>query len=217
MKLAVVGAYGNGKTTLTTALSQELGIPRTHGFAMRDPIGQPGKSLEDSSEPELFQLTVRRLMERAADEARMVGGFISDGSILHEWVYLTVRLVLGRNPAPSMTLDSAPRTDRTVLYEGIADQIGLVAKHYARDAYDTVLHLPAEVPLASGHRPISEHFRTLSDKLMLAVLRELDYPVHIVHGSVVQRLHHVLRLLDMTGRDAPSQLTGRRLVRCEAE
>ncbi|MGW0424582.1 hypothetical protein [Streptomyces sp. NPDC003015] len=73
------GAYGNGKTTLTTELSQQFGLPRTHGAAMRNPARGSGKSLEECTDPELIQLAVRRFTERAVDEARLSQGFISDG------------------------------------------------------------------------------------------------------------------------------------------
>src|SRR4051812_17308283 len=64
MRIAFVGAYGNGKTTLTTELSARLGLERTHGSAMRDPAGGARKALEETTDPELIQLAVRRFMER---------------------------------------------------------------------------------------------------------------------------------------------------------
>ncbi len=192
MRIAVVGAYGNGKTTLTTALSHLLGIPRTHGAPMRGPLGAPGKSLEECTEPELLQLAVRRFTDRAVDEARRGDAFISDGSALHEWIYTKVRLVLGRHPEPPARLADAPRSARTALYEELTDHLGLITKQHARHAYDVFVHLPDEIPLPAGKSPISRHFRSLSDQLVLDTLNELKRPVHIVRGSVAERLHHIV-------------------------
>ncbi|MEE1784150.1 AAA family ATPase [Streptomyces sp. SP17BM10] len=194
-RIAVVGAYGNGKTTLTGELTRRLGLARTHGRAMRDPLGAEGRSLEDCTVPQLLQLAVRRFTERAVDEALLADGFVSDGSVLHEWVYTKVRLVLGRLPEPPARLDRAPRPPATVPYEEVADQIGLLAKQHVLDGYDLVVHLPAEVPLPQGHRPISEHFRAVSDRLLLDTLEELRCPVHRVTGTLEDRVRQVLGLL----------------------
>lgn len=194
VRIAVVGAYGNGKTTLTTELSRQLGLERTHGAAMRDPADGSGKSLEECSDAELIQLAVRRFTERLVGEARLPQGFVSDGSVVHEWVYTKIRLVLGRLPAPPVRLESAPRSAATALYEEVADQIGLLTLRHARDAYDLVVHLPADVPLPEGHRPISEHFRRLSDRLLLETLQNWRIPVHVVTGSVQERVQRCLEL-----------------------
>ncbi|MDH6455551.1 nicotinamide riboside kinase [Streptomyces sp. SAI-126] len=194
LRIAVVGAYGNGKPTLTTELSQQLGLPRTHGTAMRDPAGGSGKSLEECTESELIQLAVRRFTERAVDEARLSQGFISDGSVLHEWVYTKVRLVLGRHSSPPARLGCGPRSATAAAYEEVVDHIGLLTRQHALDAYALVVHLPAEVPLSDGHRPISEHFRQVSDQLLLETLAKWRTPVHVVTGSIQDRVRRCREL-----------------------
>ncbi|GAB2715054.1 ATP-binding protein [Streptomyces bullii] len=194
MRIAFVGAYGNGKTTLTTELSKKLGLERVHGSAMRDPAGGARKALEETNEPELIQLAVRRFTERAVDEARLQEGFLSDGSVLHEWVYSKVRLAVGRHPEPSVTLQDAVRAPRTRVFEEVVDQLALLAKEHARVTYDVFVHCPVEFPLPEGHDPISEHFRTLSDQLMLDTVESLDIPVHIVKGTLEERIEQVLSI-----------------------
>jgi len=195
MRIAFVGAYGNGKTTLTTELSQRLGLPRSHGSAMRDPAGGVPKALEETTAPELIQLGVRRFAERAAEENRTERGFLSDGSVLHEWVYSKVRLSAGRHPEPSVTLADAPaRDDISKPYEEVVDQVGLLAQEYARSGYDLIIHCPVEFPLPAGHSPISERFRTLSDELMLEMVGTLGLPVHIVTGTLEERIAQVMAL-----------------------
>ncbi|MYT75216.1 MULTISPECIES: AAA family ATPase [unclassified Streptomyces] len=199
MRIAFVGAYGNGKTTLTTELSEKLGLARTHGSAMRDPAGGTPKALEETNEPELVQLAVRRFTERAVEEAAHPEGFLSDGSVLHEWVYSKVRLAVGRFPEPTDTLAGAVREPRTLLFEEVVDQLGLLAKEHARTGYDVFVHCPVEFPLPQGVDPISESFRTLSDELMLDILKTLDIPVHVVTGTVEERLDQILAIPGVSG------------------
>jgi hypothetical protein len=42
-----------------------------------------------------------------------------------------------------------------------------------------------------GHRPVSEHFRALSDDLLITTLDELDIPYLVVRGSIRQRLEQI--------------------------
>ena len=72
MRIAVVGAYGNGKTTLTTDLSALLGLERIHGSAMRDPAGGARKALEETTEPELIRMMVDYDRERRQTEEHYV-------------------------------------------------------------------------------------------------------------------------------------------------
>ncbi|MFC7797266.1 AAA family ATPase [Streptomyces cinereoruber] len=197
MRIAFVGAYGNGKTTLTTELEKITGLERVHGSAMRDPAGTDPKSLEESNETELVQLAVRRYTERAVDEAARPKGFLSDGSVLHEWVYSKVRLAVGRYPEPSDTLAAGVRTPRTQVVEEVVDQLGLLARQQARAGYDAIVFVPNEVPLPEGHDPISAHFRVLSDELMLEIIGSLGVPVHTVTGTVEERIQQVLAIPGM--------------------
>jgi hypothetical protein len=194
MRIAFVGAYGNGKTTLTTELSVRLGLERTHGSAMRDPAGGTRKALEETTESELIQLAVRRFTERSVEEAQQEDGFLSDGSVLHEWVYTKVRLAVGRYPEPTASVAEATPSGRTEIYEEVVDQLSLLAQEHARVGYDLFIHCPVEVPLSVDPLPISESFRALSDKLMLETLEKLGLPVHIVTGTVEERIAQVLAL-----------------------
>ncbi|GAA4785970.1 AAA family ATPase [Streptomyces ziwulingensis] len=194
-RVAFVGAYGNGKTTLTTRLAQTTGLPRTHGSAMRDPLGASGKSLEDCGEAELLQLTVRRFTERRVGEALLPRGFLSDGSVLHEWVYATVRLALGRFPDGHACLAAVRRSGTRTAFEEVAHQLGQLALCHAQENYDLVVHLPVEVPLADRPSPISEAFREISDRLLLDELSRADIPVHVVAGGHEERLQECRRLI----------------------
>src|SRR5690606_29511714 len=65
-------------------------------------------------------------------------------------------------------------------------------------SYDEFIHLPVEFPLvADGHRPVSEQFRKLSDRLLLETLSELEIKVQVVSGSIEQRLRSIARIYDL--------------------
>ena len=73
MKIAISGTYSTGKTTTTLALSYYTNLSQTHAKTMREilPKALPGKRLEDVTGPELVQLGIRRLMERAVRESHL--------------------------------------------------------------------------------------------------------------------------------------------------
>jgi hypothetical protein len=62
--------------------------------------------------------------------------------------------------------------------------------------------LPARPGRGSARRrpaPISEHFRTVSDRLLLEVLEGLAVPVHIVTGSLAERTARALSVIQLQG------------------
>ncbi|MEV7596077.1 AAA family ATPase [Kitasatospora sp. NPDC089797] len=195
MKLAISGTYSSGKTLTTMALAHLTGIPRTHAKTMREilPHAVPGKTLEECNAAELIQLVTRRYVERAVHESHLPGGYISDGSSLHEWTYATVRVTVGINPNESIGLESVEKTDEIRFYEQVVTQLGVALKQYAKETYDAFVHLPIEFPLdPNGHRPVNERFRVLSDEHLLNVLRdELKIPTHIIGGTIPERLEAI--------------------------
>lgn len=196
-RIAVVGAYGSGKTTLSTALSHLTGLPRTHGSPMREPIGGEGRSVHNWTDGQLLQLTVNRYAERLLGEAAHPEGFVSDGSVVHEWVYAKLRLVAGSYPGTRTPLDDRHRSTTTAALEAAVDDIGLLMKHHAGTAYQAFLHVPVEFELAPDNRPINENFRLLSDSLLLPALDATGVPVHTVHGDVAERLTQAVKHLGL--------------------
>ncbi|MFI1470012.1 AAA family ATPase [Streptomyces wuyuanensis] len=186
MKLAVVGAYGAGKTTLITAATRATGLPSAHGSPMRDPSRGSAKPLEKTTEAELLQLVVRRYAERLLAEARHHRGLLSDGSLLHEWVYATVRLAVGLHPAGDVPYEAVESSSGP--YQDVLARIGHEALGQSLAGYDAFLHLPVEFPLNDAAPPISERFRTLSDRLMLDTLGRAGATVHTVTGTPDERL-----------------------------
>lgn len=203
---AFIGSYGSGKTTLTRALEHLTGLPRTQGSPMREPIGGAGAAIHDWTPSQLLQLTVNRYAERVLGEARAGDGFFSDGSVLHEWVYAKLRIVVGSYPGTDHPLAERYRDPVLQAYENVADEIGrLAARHVADGAYSTFIHLPIEFELAPDNRPINETFRKLSDDLVLPAAEESGVPVHRIAGSVEQRLEQVLEITGLNPRCTVSE------------
>jgi nicotinamide riboside kinase len=200
LRIAVSGTYSTGKTTTTEALSRWLGIPRTHARTMREilPEAIPGKALEDCGPAELFQLGLLRFTERAVRESAMQGSFVSDGSSLHEWIYGRARMRVGINPNDPKLVRSFKRL-LTLPYRPLLIRIneafGAVVKRHAKASYDEFIHLPVEFPLVEdGHRPVSEEFRALSDRLLRETLDQLRIPYHVVSGTLEQRLTQIAEI-----------------------
>jgi hypothetical protein len=201
MNLAISGTYSVGKTLTTMAVSHLIGLPRSAAKTMREllPISVPGKTLEECTASEIIMLIMRRNQERAVNESHLPGGFVSDGSSLHEWCYGTVRVLVGINPNDSVNLDNIEMTDEIRFFSEVMDQMGVPAKQHAKASYDSFVHLPIEFPLVEdGHRPVNERFRSLADEMLLKVLDELQIPVHIVGGSVPERLEKIIDIYGFT-------------------
>lgn len=201
-RLAVSGTYSTGKTTTTEALSIATGIPRTHAKTARELLMEdlPGKQLEELSAAELIQLGLRRLEERIHHEAAQTGSFISDGSVIHEWVYGDVRMRLGINPSAGgfhRMMNEVAGLPVKRFYKSYMKAYGAVVKSRARRLYDAYVHLPVEFELVSdNHRPVSESFRHSSDQLLLSTIEEMGIPCHVVRGSVKERLEQIMDRFD---------------------
>lgn len=199
IKLAVSGTFGVGKTTTAEALSIATGIPRTHALTSREILRDllPGKTVQELSADELILLGLRRLEERIHNEAE-IPYFISDGSVIHEWVYGEARMRAGINPGAGL----AVRGVKAVMglpvkrfYQSYMDAYGVISKNRAKRLYDAYIHLPVEFDMVEdGHRPVSEKFRRLSDELLVQTLDELGLPYHVVGGTVRDRVAKIVEI-----------------------
>lgn len=200
MRLAVSGTYSTGKTLTTMALSHYTGIPRSAAMTMREllPISVPGKTLEECTGAEILMLITRRNTERAVNESHLGDSFISDGSSLHEWIYGTVRVLVGINPSANATLENVPRTPELAFFDDVITQLGVPAKQHAKAGYDAFVRLPVEFPMvADGHRPVNERFRTLADEMIQDQVDALGIPTFTAGGTVEDRLLAITDHLDL--------------------
>jgi hypothetical protein len=202
IRLAVSGTFGVGKTTTAEALSIATGIPRTHALTSREILRDllPGKTVQELSASELILLGLRRLEERIHNEAE-IPYFISDGSVIHEWVYGEARMRAGINPGAGLAVRSVKAVMGLPVkrfYQQYMDAYGVISKNRAKRLYDAYIHLPVEFDMVEdGHRPVSEKFRRLSDVLLIQTLEELEIPYHVVGGTVQERLAKILEIHEL--------------------
>ena len=207
LRLAVSGTYSSGKTTTTEVLSIATGIPRTDALTARQILVDlvPGKGFQQMSATELLMLGLRRFEERVNGEAALAAGpggsFISDGSVLHEWIYGQVRMEIGINPGAPLLHRALKRVagiPAKRFYQHYMDAYGVVTKHRAKRTYDSFVHLPVEFEMAKdGHRPVSEKYRRESDRLLISTLEELEIPYTIVGGTIRERVERIVELYDL--------------------
>ncbi|TWV34925.1 AAA family ATPase, partial [Streptomyces misionensis] len=82
-------------------------------------------------------------------------------------------------------------------YAEVMKQIAIPAKQHTKSNYDAFVHLPIEFPIVEdGHRPVNERFRQLAEQLLLETLDELEIPVHIVGGTIPERLARIVEIFD---------------------
>jgi hypothetical protein len=108
---------------------------------------------------------------------------------------------MGMNPGANPLLKAVKAVAGVALkryYAQYMDSYGLVARGRARRVYDAYVHLPIEFPMdVDGHRPVSEDFRRLADRMLVETVEELEIPCLVVHGSVEERIHQVCEAFNL--------------------
>ncbi|MFE4862272.1 AAA family ATPase [Streptomyces sp. NPDC056670] len=204
MRLGISGTYSSGKTLTALALAHYTGLPRTMAKTMREilPEAAPGKTLEECTAAELLQMIVVRHTERVKYEYQLADGFVSDGSSLQEWIYGALRVRVGINPNDSVGLaegEDVERTAEIAFFDAVMRQLGVSFKQHVKRSFDAFVHLRNELPLsADGHRPVNNRFRTMADERLLEVLAELEIPVHIIGGTLPERLREIVAITGLT-------------------
>lgn len=188
MRLAIIGAYGSGKTTLARLAADQFRLRFDPPAEMRDPWSRPGPVLECSG-PELIELTIRRLIDRSA--AEYGDRIVSDGSLLHDWVFAKTLLLHGA--APEFADEPTAKCRATA--ERLLEPTRRAILMRLSTQYDHVVHLPIEFPLAQSRPPVSEGFRTRSDSYLLAELAAAHVTPIPVRGGVDVRLNRIAALV----------------------
>ncbi|MGL4663110.1 MAG: AAA family ATPase [Culicoidibacterales bacterium] len=206
IRLVISGTYSTGKTTTATALSIATGIPLINALSAREILTDlyPGRRFQDMNSEELMALGLKRLEERIREEALLyhqTGSFISDGSVLNEWVYGIVRMKVGINPGSKVVHRIAKAilgTFTKTFFKTYLSAYGQVTKMHAKQWYTNIVHLPVEFNMDDdGHRPVSEKYRILSDKELQTVFDKMGLKPDIVFGTQVARIKKIIELYDL--------------------
>lgn len=193
-RIALVGAWGAGKTTLAAELADRLQIPVVQGLGAMQVAG--AASVHDWTARELVEASVVRYGDRRVAEAAEES-FISDGGILHEYVYCTLRLLHGSYPG-----GDGPRRDNAQLIDpadrrGLASMMGVgldTLRRHLTDSYTHVAHLPAELPLPAC-APIDHEFQHQTDLVIRRLCVDLGIDRIEVTGTVAERADRIVSIL----------------------
>ncbi|WP_338768006.1 AAA family ATPase [Nocardia vulneris] len=182
VRLAVTGAPGTGKTTLTTALSLATGLPHA-GLSLETTVVTARRRLAETVE-----LPVRMFERRVDAEARSESGFVSDGSVLNEWALAEAV----RRSRSLFSVLAHPRDYPNRLFEKgfLAAHAGIVTGHAVR-AYDAVVHLRIDPATRDGD---DADRRALIDRLLLQTLHASSIPYFVFGGPLEDVVTHVTRL-----------------------
>lgn len=206
IRLVISGTYSVGKTTTTTALSIATGIPLIEALSAREILTDlyPGRRFQDMNSTELMALGLKRLEERIREEIILYsegGNFISDGSVLNEYIYGTVRMKIGINPGAGLInrlVKDILGIPYKAFFKNYLNAYGQVTKLHAKKWYSDVIHLPIEFKMSNdGHRPVSEKYRNISNKELQNIFQEIGLSPIIVGGTQKRRLEKIIDIYDL--------------------
>jgi hypothetical protein len=182
LRLAITGATRTGKSTVTTALSLATGLPRIH-VALEAIAASDERRLGETVET-----PVRAFEFRVDSEARATGGFISDGSVLHEWAEAEAT----RRERPRGSWIRYPREISFRMFEKrfLAAHAGIVTRH-ANATYDAVVHLRISADDVTDEGAVR---RRLADRILVDTLYTSTIPYLVVGGPPEEVLAHVTNL-----------------------
>jgi nicotinamide riboside kinase len=170
-RIAIVGSFSTGKTTLAEAVAEPLGLPLLPEVARE--IVALGFKLDKDATPETETLIFLRQFRNELEHADFVG----DRSLMDVMAYA------------GWVLDNQPHRKEFALWE----ECLRIAEYQLRSQYTHVFYLPIEFPIVpDGLRPLDPDFQADIDKRMLAILDR-----HAVHhttltGSVEERIERLL-------------------------
>jgi nicotinamide riboside kinase len=166
-RIAIVGSFSTGKTTLAGEAATRLDLPLLPEVARQ--VVELGFSLDKDATPEVETL----IFLRQFHNEQVHPEFVSDRSLIDAMTYA------------GWVLDNQPRRKETALWEACVD----IAQYRLRNQYSHVFYLPIEFPIVpDGLRPMDPDFQAEIDERMRHLLSVYDIPSMTLTGSVEERL-----------------------------
>ena len=172
LRIAIVGSFSTGKTTLAAALAERLELPMLPEAARE--VAGLGFKLDKDATPEVEALIFLKHYnnELSADS------FVVDRSMLDVMAYAR------------WVLDNRPRSKEIAIWH----ECERLAERRLRTAYTHVFYLPIEFPIVpDGLRPDDPEFQADIDERLRALLEAHGLVYETITGSVEERLDKILR------------------------
>jgi len=170
-RIAIVGSFSTGKTTLAEVVAQRLELPLLPEVARE--VAALGFKLDKDATPEVETLIfLRQFYNEMTHE-----DFVGDRSLLDVMAYA------------GWVLDNQPRRRETALWESCV----AIAEHRLRSQYTHVFYLPVEFPIVpDGLRPMDPAFQAEIDDRMRALMERHAVRYETLTGPVDERVEKLL-------------------------
>lgn len=166
-RIAIVGSFSTGKTTLAEAVAEPLGLPLLPEVARE--VVALGFKLDKDATPETETLIFLRQWRNELTHP----DFVSDRSLVDVMAYA------------GWVLDNQPPRKEFALWE----ECVRIAEHQLRSQYTKVFYLPIEFGIVpDGLRPMDPDFQNDIDERMRALLHRYDIAHEVLKGSVDDRV-----------------------------
>lgn len=166
-RVAIVGSFSTGKTTLAEVAAERLRLPLLPEAARE--VAAMGFALDKDATPETETLIFLKQYYNELVHTE----FIGDRSLIDVMAYA------------GWVLDNQPRRKETALW----DQCLAIAQHHLRSQYSDVFYLPIEFPIVpDGLRPLDPGFQGEIDGRVLHLLETYDVAYRTLRGSVEERV-----------------------------
>ena len=173
-RVAIVGSFSTGKTTLAEAAAPQLGLPLLPEVARE--VVELGFKLDKDATVETETLIFLRQYYNEMTHTSFVG----DRSLLDVMAYA------------EWVLENQDRRKEFALWDTCLD----IARHHLRSQYTDVFYLPIEFGIVpDGLRPMDPDFQEDIDKRIRRLLETHDIVYETLTGSVDERMHALIRAL----------------------
>ena len=169
-RIAIVGSFSTGKTTLAESLARELDLPLLPEVARE--IVELGFKLDKDATPETEALIFLKQLNNETSEPEFVG----DRSLIDCMAYA------------GWVLDNQPYKKEMALWE----ECEKLAERRLRTNYSHVFYLPIEFPIVlDGLRPDDPAFQKEIDDRILGLMSTHGVRYEAISGSVEERLAQI--------------------------
>ena len=170
LRIAIVGSFSTGKTTLAELLARKLELPLLPETARE--VVDLGFKLDKDATPETETL----IFLKQYNNEISTSDFVGDRSLIDVMAYA------------GWVLDNQPRTKETALW----DECVRLAERRLRGNYSHIFYLPIEFPIVlDGLRPDDPAFQKEIDERLMRLLRSHDLEFTTIKGSVEERLEQI--------------------------